>query len=588
MKKIFSRPTFAFLRIAILSFQLVLPVGARASQKDSATPLRFGISFPQERSRQPLDGRMLLMISADSTNEPRFQITDDLETQLIFGINVEGLKPGETAIIDASVFGYPLKSISQLPPGWYWVQALLNRYETFRRKDGHVVKLPMDRGEGQQWNRKPGNFYSTPKKMWIDVRQNEMVKISLDQEIPPIPPPQDTKYIKHVKMQSKLLTEFWGRPMELGAVLLLPEGFDEHPEARYPLVIFHGHFPYTFGGFRETPPDPNLKPDYNKRFNIHGYNKIVQEYAYKFYQDWTGPNFPRMIIMEIQHANPYYDDSYAVNSANLGPYGDAITYELVPFIEKKFRGIGAGWARFLYGGSTGGWEALAAQVFYPDAYNGCWAACPDPIDFRAYTIVNIYEHKNAYYSDSPWKKTPRPGKRNYLGELSATLEEMNHRELVLGTHSRSGDQWDIWQAVYSPVGEDGYPKPIWDKLTGEIDHTVAAYWREHYDLGYILKRDWHKIGKKLEGKIHIYCGDMDNYYLNNAVYLVEEFLESTKEPYYAGEVDYGDRAEHCWNGDHERPNAISRLRYHQMYFPKILQRIRKSAPAGADTTSWRY
>jgi hypothetical protein len=588
MKKIFSYYEWPCCRIAILAFQFAFACSLSALQKDSPTPLRFGISFPQQRSQQPLDGRILLMLSADSTNEPRFQISDDADTQLIFGINVDGWKPGEPAVIDAAVLGYPLKSISQISPGWYWVQALLHRYETFHRADGHTVKLPMDRGEGQQWNRAPGNLYNLPKKIWVDPRKDELIKIALDQEIPSIQPPQDTKYIKHIKMPSKLLADFWGRPMELGAVLLLPEGFDEHPEARYPLVIFHGHFPYTFGGFRETPPDPNLKPDYSKRFNIHGYNKIVQEYAYKFYQDWIGPNFPRMIIMQVQHANPYYDDSYAVNSANLGPYGDAITYELVPFVEKKFRGIGAGWARFLYGGSTGGWEALAAQVFYPDEYNGCWAACPDPIDFRAYTIVNIYEHKNAYYSDSQWKQTPRPGKRNYLGELTATLEEMNHRELVFGTNSRSGDQWDIWQAVYSPVGEDGYPEPIWDKLTGEIDHSVAAYWRENYDLGYILKRDWDKIGKKLEGKIHIYCGDMDNYYLNNAVYLVEEFLKTTTDPHYGGEVGYGDRAEHCWNGDHEQPNAISRLRYHQMYFPKILQRIRKSAPANADTTSWRY
>ena len=176
-----------------------------------------------------------------------------------------------------------------------------------------------------------------------------------------------------------------------------------------------------------------------------------------------------MLMIEIQHANPYYDDSYAVNSANLGPYGDAITYELIPYIEDKFRGIGKGWARFMYGGSTGGWEAMAAQVFYPDEYNGAYIACPDPIDFRAYMVVDIYRHKNAYYIDDSWKKTPRPGKRNYLGELAATIEDMNHMELALGTKSRSGGQFDIWEAVYSPVGADGYPKPIWNKLTGEID-----------------------------------------------------------------------------------------------------------------------
>jgi hypothetical protein len=424
--------------------------------------------------------------------------------------------------------------------------------------------------------------------MAFDPGRDGTVRIVLDREIAPISPPRDTKYIRHERIQSERLTKFWGRPMHLGACVLLPEGFDEHPDARYPLVIFHGHFPATIGGFRETPPDPDLKPDYSERFRLPGYNRIQEEYAYEFFKEWTGPGFPRAIVVEIQHANPYYDDSYAVNSANLGPYGDAIVYELIPYLEKKYRGLGGGWARFLYGGSTGGWEALAAQVFYPDEFNGCFACCPDPIDFRAYTIVNIYEHRNAYFLDSQWKRTPRPGMRNYLGEVTCTLEEANHRELALGTRGRSGDQWDIWQAVFGPVGADGYPEPIWDKLTGEIDRKVAGYWREHYDLVHILQHDWKTLGPKLQGKIHIYVGDMDNYYLNDAVYLAEEFLEGTKDPYYDGEVDYGDRAEHCWNGDHDRPNAFSRLRYHQMFLPRIVERILATAPAGADLKSWRY
>jgi hypothetical protein len=574
--------------LIIVTIVTVLLLSGYPGGGNKAGKLRFGILLTKELSKEPLDGRVLLMVSTDPSREPRFQISDGSDTQLIFGIDVDGLKPGEVAVVDKNVFGYPLKSIAEISTGEYSVQALFHRYETFHRADGHTVKLPMDRGEGQHWNRAPGNFYSTPEKVRIDPQKDEMIKIALEEKIPPIPEPKDTKYIKHVKIQSKLLTEFWGRPMHLGACVLLPEGFDEHPEARYPLVINHGHFSYTFGGFRETPPDPNLKPIYSERFRWEGYNKTVEEYAYEFYKDWTSRDFPRMVIIEIQHANPYFDDSYAVNSANLGPYGDAITYELIPYIEKKFRCLGGGWARFLYGGSTGGWEALAAQVFYPDEYNGCYAACPDPIDFRAYGLVNIYEHKNAYYVDSRWKRTPRPGHRNYLGEVSSTLKEMNHRELALGTKCRSGDQWDIWQAVYSPVGADGYPKPIWDKLSGEIDHSVTEYWRENYDLRYIMQRDWKTLGPKLKGKIHIYCGDMDSYYLNNAVYLTEEFLESTEEPYYDGVVDYGDRAEHCWNGDHTRPNAISRLRYHQMFIPKILERILKTAPAGADLKSWRY
>ena len=579
-----TRPTLVLIAfLAAVSNSFLNATTASAQSK-----LRFEISFPAASSAKPLDGRMLLLISNNNTREPRLQISEDPTTQQVFGIDVDGLKPGETATVDAGAFGYPVRSISQLKPGEYWVQALLHVYETFKRKDGHTVKLPMDRGEGQQWSRAPGNLYSTPAKLTIDPGKGASIKITLDKVIPPIEPPKDTKYIKHVKIQSKLLTEFWGRPMHLGAHVLLPEGFDEHPTARYPLAIFHGHFPANIGGFRETPPDPNLKPDYSERFKLEGYNRIVQEHAYQFYKEWTGPNFPRMLMIEIQHANPYYDDSYAVNSANLGPYGDAITYELIPYIEEKFRGIGKGWARFMYGGSTGGWEAMAAQVFYPDEYNGAYIACPDPIDFRAYMVVDIYRHKNAYYIDDSWKRVPRPGKRNYLGELAATIEDMNHMELALGTKSRSGGQFDIWEAVYSPVGADGYPKPIWNKLTGEIDRSVAEYWREHYDLGYILRRDWKKLGPKLAGKLHIYVGEADNYYLNNAVYLVEDFLKTTKDPAYGGEVDYEPRAEHCWNGDHTRPNALSRLRYHQMFMPRAVERMLKTAPPGADLKSWRY
>lgn len=573
---------------AVVALILLLAANGQTTEKEFMSKLRFAISFTAEKSQTPVDGRLLLMLSVNEEKEPRFQISDDPGTQQIFGIDVEGLGPGQAARIDAAAFGYPLRSLAELKPGEYVVQALLHKYETFHLASGHNVKLPRDRGEGQQWNRAPGNLYSTPQRMTIDPRRAAEIKINLDQEIPPIPPPQDTKYIKHVKLQSERLTKFWGQPVELGACVLLPEGFEEHPEARYPLMIFHGHFPYTFGGFREEPPDPNLVPEYSARFRMAGYNKIVQEHAHQFYKDWIGPDFPRVIIIEIQHANPYYDDSYAVNSANLGPYGDALTYELIPFIEQKFRGLGAGWARFLYGGSTGGWEALAAQIFYPEEYNGCFAACPDPIDFRAYTVVNIYEHKNAYYEEGPFKRVPRPGRRNYLGEVSTTLEQANHLELVLGTNNRSGQQWDIWEAVFSPRGENGYPKRLWDKLTGEIDHEVAAYWREHYDLGHILRRDWEHLGPKLRGKIHLYCGDMDNFYLNNAVYLVEEFLKSTTDPPYEGEVDYGDRAEHCWNGDHTRPNAISRLRYHQMFVPRAIARLLQTAPPGADVTSWRY
>ncbi len=570
--------------IVILSCLLA---GVQCSKKNEGP--RFVISFTKELSEQAQDGRLLLLLANNNVTEPRFQINDGLSTQLVFGIDVEGITPGQEIIVDQTAFGFPKKSLQDIAAGEYFVQALLNRYETFNLKTGHAVKLPPDQGEGQHWESKPGNFYSKPIKVSIDPTKGASTTILMDQKIPPIEEPKDTKYVRHIKIQSKMLTEFWGKPMSIGAHVLVPEGFDEHPNAKYPIMIYHGHFPSDFGGFSETPPDPAMDTtDYSERFGMYGYNKFQQQEAFEFYKQWISKTFPRFLIVEVQHANPYYDDSYAVNSANLGPYGDAIMKELLPEIENKFRGIGEGWARFTYGGSTGGWEALAVQMFYPDDFNGCFAACPDPIDFRAYCLVDIYKDKNAYWYDSPFKTLPRPSHRNYLGQIQSTMQESNHYELALGTKSRSGQQWDIWEAVYSPQGVDGYPKRIFDKLTGDIDSTVAKYWRDNYDLRYILERDWATLGPKLKGKIHIYCGDMDNYYLNNAVYLMEDFLKKTNNPFYQGEVDYGDRAEHCWNGDHDNPNYISRLRYNTMYLPRILKRIQESAPQGADLKSWRY
>ena len=576
------------LRFGRLSFTFVALV-LGASSAHAAGP-RFEVTYPADKGPGPFDGRVLVVISKDDSAEPRFQISGTgLKTQQIFGIDVTGLKPGAKASVGGDVLGFPVEALADVPAGTYTVQAVLHKYETFRRADGHVVQLPMDRGEGQHWNTAPGNLYSTPRKVSFDPKSDAPIALLLDQVIAPIPPPKDTKFIRHERIRSELLSKFWGRDMYLGAVLLLPAGFDEHKEARYPLVINHGHFPYTLEGFREEPPDPNLKPDYSDRFSWPGYNRTQEEWAYQLYKDWTAPGFPRVLVMEIQHANPYYDDSYAVNSQNLGPYGDAIVKELIPFVEKKYRGLGAGWSRFMYGGSTGGWESMAAQMFYPDDFNGSYAACPDPIDFHHLVTVNIYDDQNAFYADAPWRRVARPGFRNYLGHLSATVEDNNRYELVLGTKTRSGDQWDIWEAVYSPVGPDGYPQRIFDKRTGQIDKKVAEFWRENYDLTHILRRDWDKgLGKKLEGKLNIYVGDMDNYYLNNAVYEAEKVLKATKNPPFGGEVDYGDRAEHCWNGDHTQPNAISRLRYHQMFIPKIAERIVKTAPAGADTKSWRY
>jgi hypothetical protein len=231
---------------------------------------------------------------------------------------------------------------------------------------------------------------------------------------------------------------------------------------------------------------------------------------------------------------------------------------------------------------------LAVQVFHPDRYNGAFVACPDPVDFHAYTTINLYEDKNAYIIAGPHKTVEQPGMRDYFGRVSATQRDLNYYELALGSNSRSGEQYDIWEAVFSPVGPQGYPRRIFNKETGEIDPAVAEYWREHYDLTHILARDWSTLGPQLRGKLHIYVGTADTYFLNDAVYLLEDFLKSTTNPPYEGEVKYGDRAEHCWNGDPALPNYLSRLHYKTMDMPKMLERMQKTAPAGADLKSWRY
>ena len=566
---------------------LAVVLTASALPAQQAPSYRFSVSFPSAESTQPLDGRLLLVLSTDPSSEPRLQISNSARTQILFGLDVDTLKPGQSATLDDQAFGYPIRYLHDVPPGDYFVQAVLHKYESFHRADGVTVKLPMDRGEGQHWQLAPGNLYSKPQK--ITLRPGgDPVAIVLDQVIPPIPEPKDTQYVRHIKIQSALLTKFWGHPMFLSANVLVPDGFDSHPHSHFPLMIFEDHFNDDFHGLRTTAPDPDLKPDYSDRFHIAGYNRIQQEEAYKFYQQWIAPNFPRYLVAQINHANPYYDDSYAVNSANLGPYGDAIETELIPAIERNFRAIGQGWARFVYGGSTGGWESLAVQVFYPDHYNGAFVACPDPVDFRGFTDVNLYQDKNAFFIDGPHMRVEQPGERDYLGRTLSSTKQINQYELALGSHARSGEQFDIWQAVYGPVGKDGYPQPIFNKETGEIDPATAAYWKEHFDLSAILQKNWATLGPKLEGKIHVYVGSADTYFLNDGVYYLEDVLNATANPPYGGEVKYGDRAEHCWNGDPNLPNYLSRLHYNTMYLPKILDRIAKTAPPGADLTSWRY
>ncbi len=522
--------------------------------------LEFEISFPAEVHSGPITGRVYVIISKKNHIEPRFQT--GITGVPIWGKNIFSLKPDSFAVIDDKTFGYPLRSIMDIPPGRYFVQGFINVYTRFERSDGHTVWLHKDRWEGQQWNRSPGNLYSDVVEMFIDPCTQGKVRIICNKVIPPIKMVPDTKWVKHIRFRSKILTDFWGQPMYLGATILLPKGYDTHPDVFYPVNYIQSHFslraPY---GFTDKKPAAE---------------RVRRRGGYEFYRFWTSDECPRIIAVTLQHPCPYYDDSYGVNSPNVGPYGDAIMKELIPYIEEHFRIIQKPYARILSGGSTGGWISLAFQIFYPDFFGGVFSSCPDPVDFRAYQIVNIYKDKNAYFNNYEWMRVERPACRRADGNIVYSMKDENHYELVIGDRTRGGGQWDIWEAAFGPIGEDGYPKPLWNKLTGEIDREVAEYMKQHFDLRYYLEKNWSWLGPKLVGKLHIFTGSMDSYYLNNGVVFLEEFLENTKDPYYKGTIEYGRRRPHCWGPYGER---LVRL---------IGDYISKNCPEEEKPIKWNY
>ena len=503
----------------------------------SPAQVSFDISYPASLDSGPITGRVFVMISKNS-QEPRLQAGSYGGTVPFFGLDVNRMKPGDAAVIDASAPGFPLASLNDLPAGDYYVQALLNVYTEFHRKDGHVIWAHMDHWEGQQWNRSPGNLVSEVQKVRLDPAVGFNIKLALSRKLPALPTPVETEWVKRVKIQSKLLSEFWGQPIYLGATLLLPKGYDGNASLKYPAIYIQGHFgdgaPF---GFSPNPP-ARTETDAQARSRRQ---RSARESGYEFYQAWNSESFPRMIAVTFQHPTPYYDDSYAVNSANNGPYGDALLKELIPYLEEHFRILPQPYARVLTGGSTGGWEALALQVLHPTFFNGTWVLYPDPVDFRRYQMSNIYEDDNAFeVPNGDWAKLVRPLSRTPEGQVTLTMREMSRLEAVLGSHVRSGQQIAAWDAAYGPAGPDGYPKPLWDRLTGKIDKEVAAYMRDNgYDLRYNLENNWSRIGKDLVGKIHVYVGDMDNYYLNLAVYLLEDFLANAVNPRAEAVFEYG-------------------------------------------------
>jgi S-formylglutathione hydrolase FrmB len=493
------------LRLALPAIPaLVTVVLVCLGESRPATALRFEVALADGLVAGPIDGRLLVVLDRGKEPEPWRTIgTTGMTAPPLLGRDVKGLTPATAAVVDQSAVIFPIASLGQLPRGEYRVQAVLDV--------SRDLKLVYS----------SGNLLSDPVTVHIDPARGGVVRLTLNRQFREEDLP-DTEHLRFVKLRSEKLSRFHGRPMYLRAGVLLPAGYGRDPDRRYPL-----------------------------RVHIGGYGTRFSELASWMQEDddfrkfWLDPATPRMVLLHLDGAGPY-GDPYQVNSANNGPYGDAVTGELIPYVERTFRCIGAPHARFLDGASTGGWVSLALQVFYPDFFNGAWSHAPDPVDFRAYELINIYEDENAYVNAFGFE---RPAMRTLRGDVRYTVRHEVLLERILGRGDRwelSGKDWCAWNATFGPRGADGLPRPLWDGATGKLDRDVLEHWKR-YDLRRVLQNDWANLGPKLRGKLHVWVGEADDYFLNNAVHLLDDFLRKAR-PAYEGSITYALGQGHDYTG----------------------------------------
>jgi hypothetical protein len=543
-------------RVALAAIVVLHALAATYAEARAQSP-RFEITVPAHVHAGPLTGRLVVVLARAAQPEPRLLISP--QGPAMFAIDVEQLAPGDVAIVDSTALGYPA-DLAALPPGEYHAQAIVNVYERVQRADGHTLWLPMTDGRIEFFTVAAGNLYSTPQPVRIGA--GGTVRIAVDNVIPAASPPADTEWLKRVSILSEKLTAFWGRPTYIHATVLLPHGYADSPDLRYPTLYSLGHnVPFGF------------QPDSTRVRNIGQIHPVTGvETGYDFYRAWTADDFPRVVAISLQQSTPYFPDSYSVNSANNGPYGDAVVEEVIPYLEREFRLIGEPYARALEGASTSGWQSLALILRNPDFFGSAWILQPDPIDFRRYIMSDIYEDENAFTTRVGDLTIERPFKRTTEGQVLWTMRQLSRFEAVLGSRGRSGFQLNAWEAVYGPTDEDGYPRPLWDKLTGVIDRDVARYMRDHgFDLRVYAEENWPTLGPKLAGKLHFFAGDMDDFYLNLAVYRFEDFLKSAANPRSDAEFTYGRPMKgHSW---HAYPWAE--------FVRRVAEHVASNGPAGA-------
>jgi hypothetical protein len=481
--------------VVALAFSLPLSLAPARAEAGDSTPLRFVVTLAPEIAGSPCrNGRLLVVLGQPERGEPRLTIGQTgVSASPVLGRDVAEFSPGAQMIVDERSIIFPIAHLSMLPPGDYAAQAVLHTNPDLNVRNA------------------PGDLYGPARTVRIDPQAGGTIALELSRAIPGETLPPDTELVRYVKVQSRLLSAFHGRPIYLRAGVILPRDFAHEPGRRYPLRVHIG--------------------GYGARYTEVG-QRMARGTA--FDDLWMADATPRLIFVQLDGAGPL-GDPYQVNSANNGPYGDAITQELIPEVERMFRGIGRGDARVLDGGSTGGWVALALQIFYPDFWCGAWSFCPDSVDFRSLQLVNIYDDENAYLNRHGFE---RPAARDVSGEVRYTMRHECGLENVLGrgdSWTMSGAQWGAWNATFGPRGRKG-PIPIWGPRTGVIDHTVAQNWKS-YDLRSVLEENWQDLGPRLRGKLHIWVGEADDFFLNNAVHHLDQFLSSA-QPAYEGSITF--------------------------------------------------
>jgi S-formylglutathione hydrolase FrmB len=443
----------------------VLAAFALASSA-SAGELEFRLRFPASRRAEPFTGRTYVMLMARDTPQlaggPNW-----FRPEPFFAVDVKDVKPGQVVVIDRKALGYPA-TLDKLRRGTYTIQAVMDF-----------------RPNAATFSRAPGNLYAIDRRP-LDFATTGPVELTLDRVVPARPFTESAR-VKLVDIESKLLTKFHGRPTRLRAGVALPQSYAEDTERRYPVVYeIPGFGGDHFGAFAAIPRGDT---------SLDGVE----------------------VIHVVLDPNCHFGHHVFADSANNGPYGKALIEELIPAIEKRFRAIPRPAARLLTGHSSGGWSSLWLQVTYPDSFGGVWSTAPDPVDFRDFQRIDLYRAGENMFADARGVRRPiaRQGTEPVL-----FYKPFSDMEVIMG----HGGQLESFEAVFSERGDDGLPKRLWDRKTGAIDPKVATSW-EKYDIRLVLERNWKTLGPKLRGKIHVYMGDLDTFYLEGATRLLGQSLK---------------------------------------------------------------